>query len=329
MCAIPFWVSSSPLHLLIPVLSSALSLDLVLVLLPMSTRYLTLVVRVGRRCTPLEQEPPYGAVRSPFNAFLHGALHWATQYWTGDEFMHSFNFETEKFETIPPPSHLALKEWLTLGVLEGCLLLCVFDDDSSKFEMWIMRDYGVQDSWTKIFVIENLYLRRYQPEEYGPIMFLSNGEILMSYGVGAVVCYNPETKSFRKTSIAPTESEFVAVAYSPSFVSLYDIAKGEEVERIRNHENFNKLFNEGRRSAAVSGTSAHQCTNLNPGSCSPGVEEAFPKPIITTSSATSNEQVDFALRIGSKCAICGGQLGYVFRGKGFAMCQKCFDASSS
>ncbi|XP_024196198.2 uncharacterized protein LOC112199406 isoform X3 [Rosa chinensis] len=243
--------------------------------------------------------------------------------------MHSFNFETEKFETIPPPSHLALKEWLTLGVLEGCLLLCVFDDDSSKFEMWIMRDYGVQDSWTKIFVIENLYLRRYQPEEYGPIMFLSNGEILMSYGVGAVVCYNPETKSFRKTSIAPTESEFVAVAYSPSFVSLYDIAKGEEVERIRNHENFNKLFNEGRRSAAVSGTSAHQCTNLNPGSCSPGVEEAFPKPIITTSSATSNEQVDFALRIGSKCAICGGQLGYVFRGKGFAMCQKCFDASSS
>ncbi|XP_040375101.1 peptide methionine sulfoxide reductase B3, chloroplastic-like isoform X4 [Rosa chinensis] len=138
-----------------------------------------------------------------------------------------------------------------------------------------------------------------------------------------------ETKSFRKTSIAPTESEFVAVAYSPSFVSLYDIAKGEEVERIRNHENFNKLFNEGRRSAAVSGTSAHQCTNLNPGSCSPGVEEAFPKPIITTSSATSNEQVDFALRIGSKCAICGGQLGYVFRGKGFAMCQKCFDASSS
>jgi F-box interacting protein len=183
---------------------------------------------------------PSGLVRSPFNAFLYGALHWATQYGTGREFMHSFNFETERFETIPPPSHFAPKrrdrEWLSLGVLESCLLLCAFDDDSTKFDMWVMKDYGVQESWTRIFVVENLYPRRYKREDYEPIMFLNNGDILMSYGVGAVVCYNPETKSFRKTSIVPIDSEFVATAYSPSFVSLYDIAKGEEVERyVLNH----------------------------------------------------------------------------------------------
>lgn len=263
-------------------------------------------------------------------------------YWTGDEFMHSFNFETEQFETIPPPSHFApkhqLREWLTLGVLESCLLLCAFDDDSTKFDMWVMKDYGVQESWTRIFVIdylyqrslviENLYPRRYQREdlEYEPIMFLNNGEILLSQGVGSVVCYNPKTKGFKKTSIAPIKSEFVAAAYSPSFVSLYDIAKGEEVERVRDNENFHKLFGEGTSSSAASEIPPHKCTNLNQGYSQPAAEEDLPRPSAIMSSRSIHEQLEFTLRIGTECAICGTQLGYVFRGKGFAMCQQCFDS---
>ncbi|KAK9933548.1 hypothetical protein M0R45_020742 [Rubus argutus] len=272
---------------------------------------------------------PYGVVRSPFNASLHGALHWATEGDSGDEFMHSFNFETEQFGTIPPPSHFAPilqhRGRLTLGVLGGCLLLCAVDDYSSKFDMWVMKDYGVQQSWTRFLVVENLYPRGYR---YEPIMFLNNGEILMSCcGVGAVVCYNPETKGFRKTSIAPIDSEFVATGYSPSFVSLYDIAKGEEVERVRDNENFSKLFGEGTSGSAASEMPPQKCTNVNPGYIQPAAEKDFPTPSAITSS--SHEQVDFTLRIGTECAICGAQLGYVFRGKGFAMCLQCFDSSSS
>nr|XP_011462792.1 PREDICTED: uncharacterized protein LOC105351075 [Fragaria vesca subsp. vesca] len=334
MCAIRFRVSSSLLHLLVLNAEITLSLDLVLMLLPMSTRFLALTCAVGRIYMPLVQECgetlksllPFDS--SPFNAFLHGALHWTRKYWTrSGDFMYLFNFETEKFGTVPPPSHFAPKDLCSLGVSEGCLLLCGYGGNTSKFEMWIMRDYGVQESWTKTFVIESLNPRK----AYDPNMFLSNGEILMSYGdgVGAVVCYNPETKSIRETSIAPIESQFVVTGYSPSFVSLHDIAKGQMVKRIRNNENFNKLFTEGSITAAGSGTSAHQCTNLNPVSSPPGVEKAPCSHSVTTSSATSNEQLDFAMRIGTKCAICAGELGYVFRGKGFAMCQKCFDASSS
>ncbi|KAK9903127.1 hypothetical protein M0R45_001266 [Rubus argutus] len=172
---------------------------------------------------------PYGVVRSPFNASLHGALHWATEDDSGDEFMHSFNFETEQFGTIPPPSHFAPilqhRGRLTLGVLGGCLLLCTVDDYSSKFDMWVMKDYGVQQSWTKFLVVENLYPR----------------------------------------------------GYRPSFVSLYDIAKGEEVERVRDNENFSKLFGEGTSGSAASEMPPQKCTI----------------------------------------------------GKGFPMCQQCFDSSSS
>ncbi|KAM5569180.1 F-box protein [Rosa sericea] len=301
-------------------------------------------------------QAPFGNVRFPFNAFLHGALHWATQYWSGYEFMHSFNFETEKFQTIPPPSHFApkrkLKERVTLGVLGGCLLLCAFEDDRSKFDMWVMKDYGVQESWTKFLVIENLSpTRSLTRADYEPIMFLSNGEILMSYGASAVVCYNPETKSFKETSIGPIGLGFVTTAYSPSFVSLNNISKGEEVESVRDNENFNKLFRKGSSSSACSGRPPHKSTKLNPGYCQPVVQEGLPRPRIITSSVASSKlnpgycppavqeglpnsraktcSLGFTLRIGSECAICGGQLGYVFRGKGFAMCQQCFDSSSS
>ncbi|XP_040373537.1 uncharacterized protein LOC112201097 isoform X2 [Rosa chinensis] len=164
-------------------------------------------------------------------------------------------------------------------------------------------------------------------------------------------CYNPETKSFKETSIGPIGLGFVATSYSPSFVSLYYISKGEEVESVRDNENFNKLFHKGSSSSACSVRPPHKSTKLNPGNCQPVVQEGLPRPRIIASSVASSKlnpgycspavqeglpssraktcSLGFTLRIGSECAICGGQLGYVFRGKGFAMCQKCFDSSSS
>ncbi|XP_026419537.1 F-box protein CPR1-like [Papaver somniferum] len=45
----------------------------------------------------------------------------------------------------------------SLGVLEGCL--CVLSHDDSKLDLWVMRDYGVQGSWTKHFGIMNRQFR--------------------------------------------------------------------------------------------------------------------------------------------------------------------------
>ena len=104
-----------------------------------------------------------------------------------------------------------------------------------------MKDYGVQQSWTKILVIENL-----SPLCFGymPIKFLSNGEILIAYvdeqgndiSRRLVGCYSQESKTFRRTTVTDKIQEFFhAIAYSPSFVSLSDVAKGEEVERYLNY----------------------------------------------------------------------------------------------
>ncbi|CAN6694970.1 unnamed protein product [Malus baccata var. baccata] len=187
------------------------------------------------------------AIQLPFDAFLHGAQHWAP-YVLSEFSIYAFNFESEQFRSLPAPTLSpglveAMHEWysdyLQLGQLGGCLLLCVHDKPSTKLELWVMKEYGVQQSWTKILVIDNLTPRSFG---YMPIMFLSNGEILIAYveeqnngsGSRLVGCFNQEAKTFSRTTVTDhTQDFFHAIAYSPSFVSLYDVAKGEEVERIR------------------------------------------------------------------------------------------------
>ncbi|CAN6560440.1 unnamed protein product [Malus baccata var. baccata] len=187
------------------------------------------------------------AIQLPFDAFLHGAQHWAP-YDLSEFSIYAFNFESEQFRSLPAPTLSpglveAMHEWysdyLQLGQLGGCLLLCVHDKPSTKLELWVMKEYGVQQSWTKILVIDNLTPRSFG---YMPIMFLSNGEILIAYveeqnngsGSRLVGCFNQEAKTFSRTTVTDhTQDFFHAIAYSPSFVSLYDVAKGEEVERIR------------------------------------------------------------------------------------------------
>ncbi|XP_009374944.2 F-box/kelch-repeat protein At3g23880 [Pyrus x bretschneideri] len=194
------------------------------------------------------------AIQLPFDAFLHGAQHWAP-YDLSEFSIYSFNFEREQFQSLPTPTlspgiveamHERYSDYLQLGQLGGCLLLCVHDKPSTKLEFWVMKEYGFQQSWTQILVIDNLSPRCFG---YMPIMFLSNGEILIAYvekqnncsGSRLVGCYNQEAKTFRRTTVTDLTQEFFhAIAYSPSFVSLYDVAKGEEVKRISDRKKSKK-----------------------------------------------------------------------------------------
>ncbi|XP_061991423.1 F-box protein At3g07870-like isoform X2 [Rosa rugosa] len=210
----------------------------------------------------------------PFNSFLHGALHWVPFSFDGSQFIQSFNFEAEQFRPLAPPfkGHLKLSQHynnLKLGVLKGCLLLCVLGAHNSEFDMWVMKDYGVQESWTKILVIENLYpwVGHVLQNAYEPIVFFNDGEILMTYKDRVVVRYNQETKTVSRTGIIQTQSRFRAIAYCPCFVSLHDVSNGEEVIRVRDNNKFEEMFAKGSYNCAGSSKSAdHKSKKLKSGS---------------------------------------------------------------
>ncbi|XP_050374664.1 F-box/kelch-repeat protein At3g23880-like [Argentina anserina] len=186
----------------------------------------------------LGKSPKGSVAQLPFNSFLHGALHYVLGEHPCSQVIQCFDFEREEFRPLLAPAYLKKVNrfrgcYWKVGVLEGCMFLFVFDDNAgTTSEMWIMKDYGVQESWTKIFVLENSLFSRASPSYYEPILFLNDMEILMTEESYCVVCYNQETKCFKKTSVVRTESRFQALGYYPSFVSLQDVSNGEEVRSV-------------------------------------------------------------------------------------------------
>ncbi|KAK9284933.1 hypothetical protein L1049_024114 [Liquidambar formosana] len=174
----------------------------------------------------------------PSGAVLNGALHWVVTDRRNSEFISCFDFEDEGFRSIVPPSqfgmhHKKRRKWMSLGVLGGCLYICDFPFDD-HFDIWVMKDYGIRESWTKEFVIQtpityNTGLRDF----YQPIRLLGDGEILMLHNNKALVSYNLKEGSFLDLDIYGVQSDIDAIAYNPSFVSLKGIAMGQNLKVLK------------------------------------------------------------------------------------------------
>ncbi|PIA51108.1 hypothetical protein AQUCO_01100144v1 [Aquilegia coerulea] len=103
---------------------------------------------------------------SPVCEFVNGSLHWLTFDKNHNMVIVSFNLSTEKFGIIPSP-HVANTNIRSIGVLEDCPRIVsltynrdlindgIISDHDFIMELWVMKNYGVQESWTKEYVFAN------------------------------------------------------------------------------------------------------------------------------------------------------------------------------
>lgn len=107
-------------------------------------------------------------------AFVNGALHWLANQ-NQDEMINdlilAFDLNIETFYSMPMPSfgnEGGGGELSGVYVLKGCLsLLCKY---SEPWDLWVMKEYGVKDSWSKLFTMnENGY-------RVIPLAFSSRGD---------------------------------------------------------------------------------------------------------------------------------------------------------
>lgn len=76
---------------------------------------------------------------------------------------------------------------LTLGVLGSDLSLLRTPYHSTHADVWVMKEYGVKKSWTKLYTIRcPEYYNLYQP-----LFMYNNGEILLESG-STFAIYNPK-----------------------------------------------------------------------------------------------------------------------------------------
>ncbi|XP_058211837.1 F-box/kelch-repeat protein At3g06240-like [Rhododendron vialii] len=177
----------------------------------------------------------YGTSRSVLNGSPHWVAHGITDI-DGYYFrIVCFDVVDEKFKDVPTPMYEVGCNFFTVGVLDGCL--CAIDrrGPESHFDVWVMKEYGVKESWTKLFVVPNV-----PPNMPGVLFFeycellcfTKDGEVVLRLKVEAsvpskekkleeslkLVIYNPKQKN-KRFGMPQDWKGFDVALYAESLVS--------------------------------------------------------------------------------------------------------------
>ncbi|TYI23689.1 hypothetical protein ES332_A06G182300v1 [Gossypium tomentosum] len=85
--------------------------------------------------------------------FASGALHWIlTQKLdlSEENTIVALDLATESFREVPQPECERMIYQLNVGVLGGCLCV-VANHGDARVDLWVMKEYGVKESWTILF----------------------------------------------------------------------------------------------------------------------------------------------------------------------------------
>ncbi|PHT62848.1 hypothetical protein T459_33313 [Capsicum annuum] len=107
-------------------------------------------------------------------AYIQGAFHWVG--FSRNYFVVSFNISHEVYGEIPLPEQISMS-YIDIGVSELEGMLCAYSNvhhqGENTFKLWMMKDYGVQESWNALFCITD-------PNIDIPVLkyVFANGEVL-------------------------------------------------------------------------------------------------------------------------------------------------------
>ncbi|XP_016499585.1 F-box/kelch-repeat protein At3g23880-like [Nicotiana tabacum] len=172
--------------------------------------------------------------------FVNGKLHWDTitsgpVVRTGKNII-SFDLANEKWDKLEKP--LVGKNELCVGML-GSDLSVFCDYEESYLGAWVMKEYGVKESWVKMFTIE------YPKGQslYPPFFMSSKGEILVVFG-STFMIYNSKDHSVRYTNVTNSGDCSLTEIYIESLVCPFSTEGTEnatkERKKLRSKQSSNK-----------------------------------------------------------------------------------------
>ncbi|XVF62749.1 hypothetical protein PTKIN_Ptkin09bG0033300 [Pterospermum kingtungense] len=99
-------------------------------------------------------------------SFVNGNLNWLTGDRQTEEIL-AFDLKTERISMMPVPNKgNASFVIFNMGVLDGRLCLTFYNYEFSlnqPIEIWVMKEHGVHESWTKLLTIGEKYSSSYKP----------------------------------------------------------------------------------------------------------------------------------------------------------------------
>lgn len=137
-----------------------------------------------------------------------------------------FDLGTEVFVEVPQPDCPDRNYLLDVGVLEGCLCaICNYDQVS--VDVWIMKEYGVKESWTKLLCVQKT--RAINALTFvRPLAYSKNRDnVLLEINNQKFVWYDLQKKKMRSVKIGGSPGTFGAEVYVGSLIPVEDRKKLE------------------------------------------------------------------------------------------------------
>ena len=150
--------------------------------------------------------------------FLNGSIHWlALSKIDGLCVIIALDMSCEQFQQLPWPEtdntpHNGSRKLVLLG---GCLGMVVVQS-RQHVDVWMMKEYGVGESWTKFIVTTPK-----NASVWGPICLLGGDDVVLQMGGKNFVVHNLKERTMRDMVIAGIRDKFRrgVIGFSESLVS--------------------------------------------------------------------------------------------------------------
>ncbi|XP_050374624.1 F-box/kelch-repeat protein At3g23880-like [Argentina anserina] len=153
--------------------------------------------------------------------YLNGAIHWIKLGFMSSTIV-SFNLKENTFErTLSLPDNVPSS--VGIGVTKNRLFI-YSGTDISSLRIWVMNEFGVRESWTRVLRIPKKVLRRnFDPDEHGlkPLCILETGEVLFAHDDICLLLYDPKGRVFQTIVSEDIDQNIIeTVFYEESLESL-------------------------------------------------------------------------------------------------------------
>nr|XP_017255805.1 PREDICTED: F-box protein CPR30-like isoform X2 [Daucus carota subsp. sativus] len=167
----------------------------------------------------LENIPSHFELIEAWGVFMCGALHWVTFKTLESCFVIlAFDLGVETYREVPFPN-LENKnpDQFTLTIFEESLCMLYYDP-FIHIDLWVMNDYGIGNSWCKLFTLEHPKVIR-SGMDVRPIVYSKSRRDVLWESDNKVIWYNLENKKVKTLKIANLPDEFNLSVYKESLVS--------------------------------------------------------------------------------------------------------------
>lgn len=130
----------------------------------------------------------------------------------------AFDLRDERNHTVPKPDFVANDLELSVHAMAGCLCL-LGTRKKRRTDIWIMKEYGVKESWTKLLSIAPPDIEPYSI--LFPLAYSKRGdEVLLNCNDERLVWYDLRRKTTREVEVSGLPFRFYAEEFVGSLIPL-------------------------------------------------------------------------------------------------------------